>query len=281
MRLAWILLPISCGAAISHLLDHRSSAVGLVASALIFGGWGVGLVAALVPDPRSLTALRVLAPAAVLASTAAALRPATPTWAAALGLAGALLAVIAVIAPVTVDAFVDGGSYGPEQRWALRVPTGLLLGPVPFALALVIGGLSAGPLLLAARHWALGGLALVAGVPLAIGAIRAIHHLALRWLVLVPGGMVLHDRAVLADPILFARGAVVAVAPATVGTTATDLTLGAHGLVLFVALAEPVEAARRTGRQRADTVHLQEVLVSPVRPGAFLREAGRHCLPVG
>jgi hypothetical protein len=185
------------------------------------------------------------------------------------------------MAPVTVDAFVDGGSYGPEQRWALRVPTGLLLGPMPLALAFAIAGLSAGPLLLAARQWVLGGIALAIGVPLAVTAIRAIHHLALRWLVLVPGGVVLHDQAVLADPVLFARGAVLSVAPAAVDTSATDLTLGAHGLVVSVTLGEPVEAARRTGRQRADTVRLQAVLVSPVRPGAFLREAGRHRLPVG
>ena len=53
---------------------------------------------------------------------------------------------------------------------------------------------------------AAGGVALVAGLPLAGLAARALHGLALRCLVLVPGGVVLADRMVLTDPVLLPPG---------------------------------------------------------------------------
>ena len=65
IRAVWLLLPLLMGPLVSDLLEGRSRAVGWVASVLIFGGWAVGLVAALVPHPLGLTALRVLAPAAL------------------------------------------------------------------------------------------------------------------------------------------------------------------------------------------------------------------------
>jgi hypothetical protein len=281
IRAVWLLQPIAAGPAVSDLLDDRSRAVGWVASTLVFGGWGVGLLATLVPHPLGLTALAVLAPAVVGLAVAAGLWGGASAAAVVAALAGGLLAVVAVAAPTTVDAMVDGGSYGPERRWALRVPTGIQLGPAPLARLLVAAGLAAGPLLVAAGRFGMGALALLIGWPVAALAARSLHGLAVRCLILVPGGLVLHDRMVLTDPVLLPRGSLARVGPAPPGSDATDLTAGAAGLVVEVRLTEAVTLSRRSGRRGADRVELRSVLVSPLRPGALLRAAGEHRLPIG
>jgi hypothetical protein len=281
LRVVWLLLPLVGGPALAHLLDDRSRAVGWVASVLVYGGWTVGLVAALVPHPLGLTTLRVLAPAGVAVAVASGLRAGAEVGPTVAALAGGLVAVSVVANPFTIDALVDGGSYGPERRWALRAPAGLQLGPVPLARAAVVVGLAAGPLLLAAGQWWAGVAALAAGVPLAAAAARALHGLAQRSVIFVPGGLVLHDRAVLTEPVLLPRGAITAIGPAEAGTAATDLTAGAAGLVVEVRLRDAVPASRRRGRREAERVELRAVLISPLRPGALLRAAAERRLPVG
>jgi hypothetical protein len=185
-----------------------------------------------------------------------------------------------VAAPTTVDAMVDGGSYGPERRLVLRVPAGIQLGPAPLARLVVGAGLATGPLLLAAQRWLIGAVALVVGFALAGLAARALHGLALRCLVLVPGGLVLHDRLVLTDPVLLPRGSVAAIGPAGPDSTATDLTGGAAGLLIEVRLIEPVTLSRRAGRRGSERLDLRSLLVCPLRPGALVTAAAAHRLPV-
>jgi hypothetical protein len=263
------------------LLDGHSTPVGVVASVLVYGAWALGLVAVLVPGPLGLTLLRILAPAALGVTVWSSVGERTSVPVVAIAVAAAVVAVVAAFAPTTVDAFVDASSYGPERRWALRVPVGLLLGPLPLAWAAIVAGAATGPLLLAARQWAAGAVALLVGVPLAWVAGRALHHLSHRWLVFVPAGVVVHDRGVLLEPVLLPRRSVQWLGPATVGTAAEDLTLGAAGLVIEIRLHPPAEAARRRGRTQADTVTLDAILVCPVRPGALIRAAADHRLPAG
>jgi hypothetical protein len=194
----------------------------------------------------------------------------------------AALATAAVaLAPATTDRFVDGASYGPERRYALRPPGPLLLGPLPLAWAAIVAGSMAGPMWLATRQWLEGLIALVIGWPVAVALVRAVHGLSKRWLVFVPAGFVVHDRAALLEPVLLARDNLAALGPARVDTSATDLSLGAFGLVLEARMQRPVEVALRTGRRTADTTEVSAVLVSPLRPGAVLREAGGRRIAVG
>ena len=131
---------------------------------------------------------------------------------------------------------------------ALRIPLSLLMGPLPVAWALTVTGVAAGPLLLAARNWPVGIVACVLGPPAAAFGVRSIHGLSNRFVVLVPAGFVLHDRAALLDPVLLSRAILDRLGPAVEGTDATDLTLGATGLVLEARLTEPIGIPLRTGQ---------------------------------
>ena len=154
VRIAWFALPLTVGPALAHGLDGASTPVQVVASALAWLTWGMVTVAVLVPRTVSLTALRIGAPAALAASIWATVHSGDVGVAEVIAIGWtALLAAIVLFMPVVTDLFVDGSSYGPELRMALRTPATLFLGPVEIAWAVVVGGVAAGPLLLAARGW--------------------------------------------------------------------------------------------------------------------------------
>jgi hypothetical protein len=184
--------------------------------------------------------------------------------------------------PVVADAFVDGSSYGPERRFGLRLPANVLLGPVEVAWAVVAGGLVTGPLLLAARQWAAGALALVVGAPLVWLAVRALHQLSRRWLVFVPAGLVVHDPLALREPVLFPKRTVRGIGAATADSegTATDVSGRALGLVLELRLDAPVAIGLAARAERDRTVETDHLLVNPARPGAVLKEAAARGFPL-
>ena len=236
------------------------------------------LVATLVPTTISLTALRIAAPSAVVAAGAA-LAAGGAAVTAVVGLVAALCAALAALAPETAEAFVDGSSYGDERRLPLRAPVPLLAGPAELAWLAVVGGICAGPLLLAARQWVPGVVALAAGVPLAVWGGRVLHILARRWLVFVPTGVVVHDQLTLIDPILLPRGVVRSLGPAPADTDAVDLTGGASGLAVEVRLTEPVSVLPVAARgEPAELRDVLALLVTPSRPGRVLAEARRRRL---
>ncbi len=278
-RIIWLLLVVAAAPPLSDAVATRSTAVSGVLSVLLWAGWAGGLVALLVAHPLGLTALRVLAPAAVAAAVWAAVVTDWAPWAL-VAVAAAVAAVLAVLAPTTVDACVDGSSYGPERRMALRMPAPLVLGPVPLAIAVVVTGVAAGPLLLAAHQWVLGVIVLVVGVVAAAAAARALHGLDRRCIVFVPAGFVVADRAVLFESILVARPTVRAMGPAVRSTDALDLTGRAAGLVIEVRLAEALPFPVRSGRSDWTSVSAERFLIAPVRPGALLRHAASQRLPV-
>lgn len=276
-RATWLLLPLVTGPALGDALDGASRPVQLVASAGLWVAWAVVLVATLVPTTVSLTALRVAAPGAVAAALAATLAGG-PSAADVVGLAGALVAALAAFWPGTGETFVDGSSYGDERRMPLRVPGPLLAGPLVLLWAVAVAGLAAGPLLLAAEQWVAGGPALVAGLPAAWFAVRALHALARRWLVFVANGVVVHDPLALAEPVLLRRVHVRSFGPAPADTTALDLTRGALGLALEITVEPPVSLVLAGGGRNAvhETTTAGHLLVTPTRPGAVLAEARRR-----
>ena len=172
------MLPLVAGPAVGDLLDGLSRPVGWVAGGLAALGWAGGLVATLVPHPLGLTALRVLGPAALALAAWAALGGDATVGAGAAAVAAAVVACLTIASGTTIDTFVDGASYGAERRFGLRVPASLLLGPLPLTWAVVVGGIAAGPLLVAAGAPVVGVALVVVGWPLAVGGLRALHGLA-------------------------------------------------------------------------------------------------------
>ncbi|HEV3226516.1 MAG TPA: hypothetical protein VGZ52_06770 [Acidimicrobiales bacterium] len=271
LRVGWLALPLTGGAAIAHGLEGTSGPVQIVAATLAWLAWGVVLVAVLVPRTVSLTAVRMLVPASLAVAVWSSARHGVgATEIIAIAWTAAVTSLVLFVAPVS-DLFVNGSSYGPERRMALRVPGTLLLGPVELTWAITVAGLCAGPLLLAAQRWIVGVVALAVGAVAARFGVRALHRLSRRWLVFVPAGIVLHDPMVLGEAVLFPRRVVRALGPAPRDTSAVDVTGRALGLVLELQLNE-------TSKIRgADTDRL---LFSPLRPGALLHEARERGLPV-
>lgn len=278
VRGLWLALPFTTGPALAASLDSASSPVQLVASAGLWLGWAVGMVATFAPHPLALTALRIVAPAAVVAAVLAALADhASP-----LALAWATVACAWAFAPAIGSVCVNGPAYPNERRFLLRPPGPLLMGPLPTFWVLAVAGIGAGPLLLAARQWALGGLALVVGWPLAFLILKSLHNLSRRWVVFVPAGMVLHDPMVLMDPMLFPRQDVTVLRPAgAVDPAFLDLSQKAPGLSVEMELDEPTTIGLlRPGKREGDSVEASRLRFTPTRPGLVVAEARRRRIAV-
>jgi len=244
--------------------------VRAVASIGLWSGWALGLAATVLPHPIGLTALRVLAPAALAALVASSFeRPASV-----LAVAWTAVMVAIALAPDTALFCINGPAYPNERRFLLRPPAPLLLGPIPLAWALAVAGMAAGPLLLAARQWVWGAVALVVGFALAWILLRSLHVLSKRWVVFVPAGFVLVDPLGLTDSILLRRQTVRTLGPAPTGTGALDLTQRAPGLAMEATLTEEVDVSVvRPGRHGGESRPTDRLLFTPTLPGAVLEEA--------
>jgi hypothetical protein len=272
VRGLWAGLPFTAGPALAAALDAASRPVQLVASTGLWLGWAAGMVAAFAPHPIALTTLRVVAPAAVVATVLAALgdhfSPLAVAW--------TTVACAWAFAPAVGAACVNGPAYPNERRFLLRPPGPLLAGPLPLAWTLSVAGIAAGPLLLAARQWVLGGLLLLLGWPLAGLLLKSIHNLSRRWAVFVPAGIVLHDPVVLFDPTLFRRQDITALRPAT-SAEPYDLSQRAPGLGVEMQLAEVTTVTLlKPGKREGVAIHATGLRFTPTRPGAVLEEARRR-----
>ena len=251
-RVAWLLLPVTVGAAASRAGSDTSTAVHTVAAIELWALWAVGLVAALVPTTASLTVLRLLAPAPVLVAAVALV--AHPDLVGVLGVVMGAVVAVAVFRPGLGRVFCQGSAYGDEARYPLRPPGALVLGPLPLLWLFMAAAIAGGPLLLAARQWAPGVVVtLIAALALAVLP-RRFHLLSRRFLVFVPAGLVVHDHLVLAETALFRWIEVRSVERALAGTTALDLTGGALGAALEVTLDGEQTIVRAAGRARTPVV---------------------------
>ena len=269
----WAALPFTAGPTLAAALDGASVPVRTVATLLLWGGWSAGVGASLIPHPVGLTALRLLAPAAVAATLAAAVgghpSPLAVGWAA--------VACGWALSPAFGLVCVNGQAYANERRFLLRAPAPLLFGPLMVVWGLAVAGVATGPLLLAARQWVAGALAGLIGIPLAVLLVRSLHNLSRRWVVFVPAGMVLHDPVTVRDPHLFRRQDVALLGPAPAGSTGLDLTQRAPGLALELALDKPYALTlMKPGQKLGQAAEADRLLFTPTRPGAVLEEAGRR-----
>lgn len=256
-----------------------------VASAvLLWLAWAVGLLATLAPRPQTLTALRVIAPAFVIGALLVAIDGKAST----VGTIGALAATVACSVLVSghdiASAAANALAYGDEQRFPLRVPPALFLGPLPGARLLVTAGVVAPVLLLADGRLVLGIAALLIGAGIVYVLARSLHSLSRRWAVLVPAGFVIVDGLTLADPTLFLREHVRRLTPeppAASPADALDLRLGAAAGSVSAHFDEPVELARASRARRGGAVvTTPEIRFAVARREEFLQRAASRRLPV-
>ena len=279
LRAAWVVLPLALGPAVAEALHDLSPGPRSTASIALWLLWAVGLTVTLVPLPVTLTALRLGVPA--LAAVALWSAPAgTDAFRTTAGLAVTTLVVAAAFSASTSDRFVDGASYGDERRFLLRTPGPVVLMLGPMATLAALAGLTIGPVLLLDARWVAGGLAVALGVPTTALAVRALHRLSRRWIVLVPAGLVLHDHLALAEPTLLQRAGLARIGPAAVDTDAADFTQQARGLALEVRCREPHDVLPAGRGRTTEVAAIEAFLCSPNRPDVVLGEAGRRRLPV-
>ncbi len=279
-RLTWVLLPVSAGTALSDALSGWSTAPARVATVLLWAAWAVGLMALLAPRPWGLTALRVVAPAAVIVTILAA--AGTSAGVAVLAVSSSVVAAAFALSASVAQAAANAMAYGDEIRFPLHIPLSLFLGPVPLAVLLIAAGASTGPLLLADGHYIAGVVATVVGLPIAAALARSLHSLSQRFVVIVPAGLVVVDPLTLVDPVLMRREQILAVRHLKKAADGggLDLRLGTLPGTIQLSLHEPQSFGRRRGRHDSEMVDTDVVLVSTVRAGALVQAAGARRIAI-
>lgn len=282
LRAVWLTIPFTVGLLLSDVFSTRSSTVRLVAIAIAWSWWAVGLVSVLVPHPGGLVALRSGATAVLGATLWAVVDRSSIDGSSVLALSAAIVAFSVALWSETGHWCINGPAYANERRFLLRAPAVLLLGPIPLAGVFLAGATIAGPLLLASKSWLFGGVCLVAGVAIAVIVARALYAQCRRFLVFVPAGLVVHDFDVLREPVLFKTPIVELMHAAPAGSDSLDLTANASGLALEVLLKEKVEITKvKNSRDRGETGRTARFLIVPTLPGRLLRTAAARGLRVG
>lgn len=278
VRLVWIVLPATAGGAFADAVHGWPVGSARLATVLAWAAWAGGLLALLAPRPWGTTLLRVVAPLLAVASIF------TVTSTSAASAVAAIVttftaAVLACSEPVTAAAG-NALAYGDEVRYPMRIPTPLLLGPVPLAVAIAGCGAVIGPLLLAGANFIVGIPLTIVGVAIAWFVVRALHALSRRWVVIVPAGVTLVDSLTLAEPVLLARDFIAAmrrVPPTPIAGAVLDLRLGSMSGGIEIELEEPAQFTRRQGRASGALVEAEVIATSVARPRALLAQAGaRH-----
>ncbi|HEV2310190.1 MAG TPA: hypothetical protein VGU73_06670 [Acidimicrobiia bacterium] len=280
LRVVWITLPLTAAPALREGVRDWGTAAQVVAATLCWAVWGIGVVTLLAPRPAGLTFLRTAAPALVASVAVASASGHASVLAAAGGLAATLVASLLAADSEFAIASANAVAYGDEQRYPLRVPPALFVGPLPVVRLVVVAGVVAGPLMLASGRYLAGGIAVVVGFPIAWAGGRALHRLTRRWLVLVPAGVVVVDRMSLVDNVLFPREHIQLLqgvaADASPGA-ALDVRMGATLGSVVATFDEPAELvlAPRPGRE-SRTVKAPAIVVAVTRRREVLQGAARR-----
>lgn len=281
LRLLWLLLPLLTGPGFDAMLDGRSGSVRLVSQVGLWTGWFTGLVALLAPSTVGLTALRIVAPGVSGAALWGAVASGDWSPATISSVGVGLVVLVAVLLPQTGDAMVNGSSYGPERRLALRPPAALMLGPIQATWLVMFTTTVGAALSLASGNVVLGlPLALVAGAAVWLG-VRSFHQLARRWIVFVPAGFVIHDYWSMAESLLIPRKDIASLGPVPLDKgELLDLSGGAQGLALLVETKEHTTIALRA-RRTVETFQAHRIVFTPTLPGKLLHEARVRGITIG
>lgn len=281
LRLVWIGVLATGGAAIDGATADRSDTFGDVIGIAGFAGWVAGVVAMAVPAVASLTAVRIIVPMAMPIVAVAAIGGSSRLD----GLLFALTAVVAAVVALSAElgrTFVQASAYGEEDRHLLRPPVAYLAAAV-VAWSLWTAAAIATPLLLADGRWIIGSTLSVVAIGLAVFGWPRWHRLSSRWFVIVPIGVVVHDSLVLGETLMLRRQEVARIRLAPADTGAADLTGPAAGHAVEITTNEPVDVflAATPKQPRGKLLHLTACLIAPSRPGRALTAAAERRLPVG
>jgi hypothetical protein len=274
-RALWVAVAASGIWSINDALHDRSTLLRQTVIATWWLVWGIGVVALVVPSTLGLTVMRMssaLACGAALVSWIGGARP----------VVGAVFLVCAVLCMLFVggadfgERCVQASAYGDERRFLLRLPAAFWL-PVSIAGLVWMAAVLATPLLLGSRRWVVGGVAAIATVALTWLVVPRFQLLALRWLVIVPAGLVVRDQVVLAETLMVPRRDVERIDLALTNTEAADLTGPAGGHAVEIGLTSMVTAtlAPTKAAPRGTALHVRSFMVAPTRPGAVLRATQR------
>lgn len=276
VRIAWVLLalvPVPIGDAVAA--SGRTAQVVFTLTAWLVWAVGVGAVAWL--SPVSLTAIRSLAPLAVVGLVVATLsRPGLAEAAVLWPLVAVALGVVAAFGAFLPDyaaAHVQASAYGAEIRLPLRVPVPQIA-PMVLAWVSAVGSVAAFLFALAGEVWWLAAcFVAVAGLFVWVAATR-LHRFARRWLVLVPAGVVVHDHLLLAETFMVKANAVTSVRIAESPGEALDLSGVTRGALLLVSMREAENLALSPYLARMlgtlDAVHVRSYAVAPTLAGHAL-----------
>lgn len=277
LRIAWIGVLVAGGPAIDGAEAPSGDAVGYVA----FVGWFAGVCAMAIPAVVSLTATRLLVPLAVPVAVLALIGGSEAVPGVSMLVISLLAATVAYSAALG-RSFVQASAYGEEDRHLLRPPAAYAFAA---GLTWTLWAASAigATLAVADRRWVLGLLLGAAATSGAVLGWTRWHRLSLRWLVVVPIGLVVHDQLVLAETIMLRRQEIDGIRLAPADTEAADLTGPAAGHAIEISTNESTTAilAATPKQPRGTAIHLRSCLVAPTRPGQALRAAARRRLPVG
>ena len=271
------------GDLIHPALRPDDGAARTVATVALWLAYAIVLAALLLPGARALTVVRIGVPAGAVqwAAAGAELTDGLLEPLALIGTVAAIVGLGAVLQPAYAEAQVGAASYGDERRFLLRPPAPVLVALIVPLWAVSVAGVAAGPLLLAGRGWGAGVAAAAVGLSVAALAAHTLYRLALRWLVFVPNGLVVHDHLAATQPLPLHRRDIESIGPALAGTAAADLTAQALGMALELRLKQPVSASVVTGRSRSEERSMTSVLVSPSRPAAVMATAERRGIKLG
>ncbi|HET9728961.1 MAG TPA: hypothetical protein VFR41_06040 [Acidimicrobiia bacterium] len=277
-RGAWLVLPVTAGAALADAIAPWSTSPQRCAAVMLWLAWAATLFALFAPRPWGLTLVRVAAPLAVVLVLAAVFS--TSGGSAVLAVATTILAAVLALSRGFAGATANALAYGDEVRFPLRIPTPLLLGPIPLAIAL-IGAATLAPVLFADGRYVLG---IVFGLLALVAAalVRSLHALSRRWLVVVPAGVTVVDPLTLVEPVLMPRRMVTRIdtAPrAPVQGNVLDLRLGTLQPGIAIDLTEGIVFARRKGRRDAALIEPSALLVTVVSERQFRTLASSRQLP--
>lgn len=270
-RVTWAVVPVLAGGAIGDGVSGWPAGPARLAAVVCWAAWAVALFALFAPRPWGCTLLRIVMPSAVVVAVACVTSTSVPS--AIVAVASTVLAAFFALSEPVVAAAGNALAYGDEVRFPMRIPTPLLLAPVPLATAVVVIGALAGPLFLADARFLPGIICTLIGVPLAVVVARSLDSLSRRWVVSVPAGFAIVDSLTLLDPVLVRREAITSLhrVPGTsTGEGALDLRLGTIPGGIEFELGTQVLFGRRRGRIEGELLEPPSVVVAVARPGALL-----------
>lgn len=263
------------------MIEQRSTAVAATAEVGLWAMWFGGLVALLAPSTVSLTVLRFVSPSLLASAVYGTIAHGSSTTGTSAAIAATAVAFAATLLPSVGDPMVNGSSYGPERRLALRPPAALIFGPLQFTWLVMFGATAAGALMIAAKNYLVGVPVLVIGLLACWRGSQSLHQLSRRWIVFVPAGFVIHDAWALAESLLIQRREIASLGPAPLDKgELLDLTGGAMGLALLVETKEKVPLALRA-KNSVESFSAYRMVFTPTLPGQLLHEARVRGISIG